>query len=669
MLALACASLPVCTLAQPEGGDTDFVELSLEELMDVRVDHVYGASRYEQKVTRAPASISIITAEDIRRHGHRTLAEALQSVRSLYVSNDRNYVYLGMRGFLRPGDYTTRVLVLVDGHRINDNLFDSGVIGREGMVDVELIDRIEVIRGPGSTMYGSSAFLGVINIVTKEGADVDGLELGADAGSHEAMRARAVYGEQLDSGLELMVSGGYYTSSGVERLYYPEFDQRISDDPRARNDGVASGLDDEAAHSIFASASYGDLSVSAFHAERDKNVPTGSFGTVFDAREWTRDYRSYVDVRYERRLHDDLQLRGSVYADEYRYLGSYPYDYAEEGAEPDIVDMRDGAVGQWIGTEWSLSARLQDRHTLLFGGEHRENVREFQYSYDDLEERQYYLAADRSSSTSGVYAQAEIELAPPLVLIGGARYDYYGSTFGGHLSPRAAVIYSPTATSTMKALYGRAFRAPNPYELYYYIEQQLRPTLAPETIDTYELVYEQYIGRAWRLGVSAYQYDVDDLVTQQLNDAGEYYWDNIERTRARGVELELGLTLPSGFSSTVSYTQQRSIDVLADQDLSASPRRMAKLNMSAPLWGDKLTAGLQLQYQSEMRTLSGGRTDDAFIGNLNVTSRGLWRGVEASFGLYNVFDANYAYPGAEDHLQDALEQEGRTFRGSLTYRF
>src|SRR6266498_736918 len=106
-------------------GSADPTELSLDQLVNIRVESVFGASKYEQKITEAPASISIITAEEIEKFGYRTLAEALESVRGIYVANDRNYTYFGLRGFMRPGDYNTRELFLVDGHRMNDDIFDS----------------------------------------------------------------------------------------------------------------------------------------------------------------------------------------------------------------------------------------------------------------------------------------------------------------------------------------------------------------------------------------------------------------------------------------------------------------------------------------------------------------------------------------------------------------
>ena len=153
--------------AQGTKAAPDLMDMSLEDLMKVEIDSVYGASGYKQKVSDAPASITIITAEEISRHGYRTLAAVLRNVPGFYVTYDRDYDYLGERGFGPPGDYNSRFLLLVDGHRVNDNIFDQAFIGTDFPVDLDLIDRIEVIRGPNSSLYVASALLGVINIVTK----------------------------------------------------------------------------------------------------------------------------------------------------------------------------------------------------------------------------------------------------------------------------------------------------------------------------------------------------------------------------------------------------------------------------------------------------------------------------------------------------------------------
>ena len=147
------------------------------------VEVVSTASKFPQSVKEAPASITVITAEDIRRYGHRTLADTLRSVRGFYTTYDRNYSYVGMRGFARPGDYNTRILLLLNGHRVNDGTYDMAPIGTDLPIDVSLIERIEIIRGPGSALYGTNAFFAVINVVTRTGANSPGLQVEPQAGS------------------------------------------------------------------------------------------------------------------------------------------------------------------------------------------------------------------------------------------------------------------------------------------------------------------------------------------------------------------------------------------------------------------------------------------------------------------------------------------------------
>jgi iron complex outermembrane receptor protein len=151
----------------------DLTALSIEELMNIPV---YGASRFEQKQTEAPSFVSVITGDSIRKHGYRNLADILRSISSFVVISDRNYNYIGVRGFGRTGDYNSRILVLIDHHRINENVYNAFDPGNGFPLDVDLIDRVEVIRGPGSSLYGSDAFFGVINIITKNGNHIGGVD-------------------------------------------------------------------------------------------------------------------------------------------------------------------------------------------------------------------------------------------------------------------------------------------------------------------------------------------------------------------------------------------------------------------------------------------------------------------------------------------------------------
>ena len=138
----------------------DMLDMSIEDLMEIEVSTVYAASRHRQKVTEAPSSVSIVTSDDIKKYGYRTLADILKSVRGFYVTYDRNYSYLGSRGFSRPGDYNSRYLVMVDGLRLNDAVYDTASIGTEFVLDVGPIDRVEVIHDRVLPCTGATPSLG-----------------------------------------------------------------------------------------------------------------------------------------------------------------------------------------------------------------------------------------------------------------------------------------------------------------------------------------------------------------------------------------------------------------------------------------------------------------------------------------------------------------------------
>ena len=223
--------------------------------MSLRIDSVYGASGFKQKVTEAPASITIITSEEIQRYGYRTLADILRNVPGFQVTYDRNYSYLGVRGYGLPGQYNSSIALLIDGHRVNDNIFDAALIGTEFPVDIDLIDRVEIIRGPNSSLYVASAFLGVISIITKRGRDLPEVSAAGDVASYGTYQGRISYGNKFKNGLELLLSGSFYGSHGQGRLFFKEFNNP------ATNNGVAVNADDDEFHQLFANASWGGFTL------------------------------------------------------------------------------------------------------------------------------------------------------------------------------------------------------------------------------------------------------------------------------------------------------------------------------------------------------------------------------------------------------------------------
>ncbi len=658
------AQEPQPLVAQDQKPPPDITALSLEELMQIEVASVYSASKYLQKVTEAPASVTIVTAAEIRQYGHRTLADILRSVRGFYITNDRNYSYIGVRGFARPGDYNTRVLLLVDGHRINDNVYDLALIGTELPFDVDLIDRVEIIRGPSSSLYGTSAFFGVINVIMKRGREVNGVEVSGEGASFETYKGRFSYGNQFANGVELLLSGSYYDSRGPRRLYIKEFD-----DP-ATNNGIAERADDDQSKNFFANLSFRDFSLRGAYGTREKGIPTGAYETLFnDARSRTTDRRGYLDLQYEHTFANQLAVAARVFYDIYFYDGTYVYDSSDNDT-PLLAFNTDASRGTWWGGEVQLTKTLLRRHKVTFGTEYRDNLRQDQINYD-LPTNLQYVNDRRKSKNVAFYLQDEFAIHEKLTLSAGVRHDHH-TTFGGIAKPRLGLIYHPAEKTTLKLLYGEAFRAPNNYELYFgaSILGRPNPDLRPENIKTSELVLEQYLGNHVRLSASGYLYRISGLISQQRDPTDSFNaFRNTGKMASKGLELEIETKLAVGVEGRFGYTLQDTQDRETKQTLTNSPRHLGKLNLMAPLFAKKVFVGLGLQYTSRRKTLDGANTAAVWLPNFTLVSQKLLSGLDLSFSIYNFFDKKYGDPGAEEHRQQMIEQNGRNYRLKLIYKF
>jgi iron complex outermembrane receptor protein len=651
-------------LPAPQEGSGGTAELS-ESLLFGDIPSIYSASKYEQKVSEAPAAVSIVTADEIQKFGYRTLADILSGLQGVFTTNDRNYHYVAFRGFGRAGDYNSRVLLLIDGHRINDAIYDSAPIGGEFPLDVDLIDRVEVIRGPASSLYGTSAFFGVVNVITKRGRDFQGLQVSGGYGSQNTYEARSTYGRRFGNGLEVVLSSSADHTDGDDRLFYPEFN-----DPET-NFGVAKDADDDDYYNLFAEISLVDFTLQAGYGYGKKVIPTASFETEFNTDDtWTVDSYSWLDLKYDHEFASGTQFLGRVFYDRYRYYGDYLYDYSETD-EPDLVVNRDDAIGERWGSELGLThdffGRL--RSTVGFEFEHG-----FQLDQENFDRRPrfYYLNDERDAFDWALYAQNELRLLDNLSLSAGLRYDHHDS-FGGSLNPRTALIYTPFGATTFKLLYGTAFRAPSAYELYYESLDSWKPSpdLDPETIQTFEFVAEQEIGEHLRFVGSVYHSEIEDLIELTTDPSDDFLiFQNVSDIESYGAEVRLDARWQNGMEGRVSYALQRAEDKETGERITNSPAHLFKANLVVPILRDRLFAGTEFQYVSRRKTVSGGRTDDYLVTNLTLHSRQmLLEGLEVSATVYNLFDEEYSDPASLDHVQNAIEQDGRTFFLKATYQF
>jgi len=627
----------------------DLTSLSLEQLLDVTI---VGASKYEQKQSEVAAAASVITRQEIKAFGWRTIGEAMASLPGIHTTYDRQYSYVGARGFGLPADYNTRILVTIDGNRLNDPNYDQAPFGRDFPLDMDLIERIEFIPGPGGAVYGQNAMLGVVNVVTRSGADVGGVELTV-AGQHpQSLReGRASWGKRLDNDVDMLVSISGMKSRGEDR-FFTFGSTGIS--------GVAAGMDGERDKELFARVTRGPWSFEFTHGDRSKDNPTGAYlSDPLVAGQYQADAYSVAQLGYQDSFAGDtMQFSARLFAGRERYRAildfTTPFDFL--------------ATSLWRGAEVRLVSTATAGHKWMLGLEAQDNIKRDQSVLDRVNSANDVVIPG-SGYRVGLYAQDEWRVADSLAATLGLRLDRNDVT-GSKLSPRAALIWQASPASTLKALYGRAHRAPNAFERDYGdgIAQVANPALNGETIDTLELVADHRVGHDLTLRGSVYQWTMHDLVTLGIDPvSGLTQYQSGPAIKARGLELSADKTWPAGVRLRGSVSLQ-DVAYYGGGALLNSPKLLGKLNLSGPLPWAGLHAGYELQYDSRRLSLDGSKLGGYAVSNLYLSTDALAKGMELSLGIYNLFGKRYAYPGSDTNWQNALEQDGRSIRLKLTYR-
>lgn len=652
---LAVFGLTATTVAQQ--GIKDLSDASLEELSNIQV---YSASKHMQNATEAPASVTVVTADEIQKYGYRNLADILRSVPGFYVTYDRDYAFVGVRGFGRLGDWNSRILVLIDGHRINNNVLGQAMVGNEFLVDVDMIERVEIVRGPGSSLYGANAFFAVINVITRTTKEVQDWELSFQAGSFGTFEGRATYGHELH-GLRMLLSGTFYNSQG-QTLFFPQFNNP------ANNNGITSDTDYESYKHILATLTYHGFTLQGLFSTRDKGVPTAYFGAVFnDPGDFNIDSHQYLNLGYQHSI-GKWQLDAHTSYDQARLQGPVPE--APLAAGDPIVLSTYSFRGNWWTGEAKVSRDLFERNHITLGTEIRDNVRQDQG--DLLNPPNVFSPEPNSSLIAAVYAQDEFSITNRVTLNAGVRYDHY-STFGGTTNPRAALIYRPAGKTALKLLYGRAFSAPDVYETTPnfggFYDDNLK--LQPEHIQSLEARVEQGLGQHFQLSGGAYRNRIDDLITLVLVPTDQnFQYQNAGSAQATGMDVEFSGRAVSGLQGKASFDYVNAYnDTAGHPALDNSPGPMAKLDLTIPLLGQSLFAGIDGQFLGRRLTLLQNSLSSYQVFNLTLLGHKVGKHFDVAASVYNVFDKKYFDPGRPEDPEDSIQQDGRNFRVKLTARF
>jgi outer membrane receptor for ferrienterochelin and colicins len=617
-MAIAGAVLAALTI----GGN-----VQAENVREVELENMVVTATMPQKImSEAPGAVEVISGEEIVEMNADTLADALEDATGLVMGMETGRQ---KRPSIR-GTGNKHTLVLLDGRRISSGFKDLTCLAQ---IPAEMIDHIEVVRGPVSGLYGSDAIGGVINVITKKPSE-------SLTGGVTAQYGQSTYGEGDESKgsahisstagqFGFFLSGSYRDKEGYDR------------DGVTPDDGDDIEMKSAAGRLIFDMKDGGSLT--AGFETVDKNM-TGLRDIQNQDRERDAD---------DKRLNYFLEYNGKPSAAGSLMLRAGRSEHENEIEFDPPTTLTPGTIGDETDAERTLdqldgryTAALGQRHVVTLGGQFLEESREDASGLDD------------SVETVSAYVQDEYQVADPLYLVMSLRYDDY-SDYGEEWTPRASLTWSMTDNLRLKGSYGLGFRAPDFLELFIptYMRRgklvyEPNPELEAETSETYEIALEGEKGR-FQGRITWFQNNIEDLIeavyyatTGSGKKQKDYYrYQNIAEATTSGVEMEWGIELPAGFDLSGNLAYLDTEDKSTGEELEGRPDWKGSLKLAYRNAPSGFRANLRLKYIGEQYYAD--EPEDAVTTVSAYVSKDLTRMLTLFAGADNLFNAgkdNYVEP-------------------------
>lgn len=644
-------------------GTADLTDIPFESLTGMQVS---TASRFVQSAREAPSAVEVVSREDIRRFGWRTLADILNSLPGLYSTHDGAYDFAGTRGFLIPGDYNTRFLLLVDGQRLNDNIYQQALLGDEFPLDPSLIERVEYVPGPGSSVYGGNAIFGVINVITRRPGEQSPLEISARLSAPEAGTVQISGSRRLPTGASLMAAVGGSIRSGRDTTYRDPVGGLQLGNGQPSPDGVAHDLDRLETRRVMLRYEDGGLTLTGLYGDRRVEPSSALYLGLFDTRlQNVVDANWSLTSHYQSAMSDSLHLEGR--------LGLSGSAYSSDTPFPDgggsLYLNHDESRGTWLSGDLRLLYTAYEGHKLIAGFD-------LQHDRDNRQRNHDVNAAinppvDISAPTDrrGLYLQDEWTFAADWRLNAGLRLDHLDGS-GSQSSPRLGLIWLADSDTTVKLLAGKAYRPANAYERDYGngINYLGNPLLQPETIRTLEAIYERDLASRSRLTVSLFRYRLDNLITQEALPGGSLQYRNQNPVRTAGAEVSWQTRLDCGLRLNASLAQSRIDD--AGALASFSPSWVFKLRGSHPLADGRWQAAVESRLLADSDYLWQGtryHLPTQVQVNLTLSPAQATPGLSWSLGVRNLLNRRNEQPASEEIPVPSVPGERRSVEIGVRY--
>ncbi len=659
------------------------------------------ATGTKQPLSQAPAVASVITSETIAAMGATDIDDILETVPGLHVSRDPfnyNPVYT-FRGIV--ADFNPQVLMLINGIPIT-NLFhgDRNLIW--GGMPVKNIAHIEIIRGPGSALYGSDAFAGVINIVTKTAKDISGTEIGGRGGSYDTWDAWLLHGDQYGD-WEIAFSAQHHKTNGPDQL--------ITADAQTMFDAGAGTSASLAPGSVNLSRENTDVRVDIsrqywrLRAGLQRRRDIGNGAGVASALDPNNRYESD-------RWNLDLSYDNPNFSENWALTTQFSYlDTSQEidkdlvifpaGADIGFGVLPDGLIGNPEVYERHYRFNVAsvysgwNNHLWRFGtGAHYGDLYKVEETKNfgidpatgnplplgspviDVSDTPYAFLPEEDRENYHAFIQDIWQFANDWTLTAGVRYDHY-TDFGDTVNPRLSLVWSVDHDLTAKLLYGQAFRSPSFAQRFNQNNPVAigNPDLDPETMESTELALDYHPSPNVRLAGNIFYYEWEDIVQFDPDGLGNLVAENTGIQKGKGFELEASWKLLQELELNANYAWQRSMDETIDKNAGMSPRQQLYLQMQ---WSfmSHWQLNSSVNWVMDRERVDGDTRkaiDDYRWVNLTVHRNFPDQGVSISFAARNLFDSDAREPSQGSssgaNIPDDLPLQERHFYAEIRYGF
>ena len=654
---------------------------------------VITASKMEESINKATASITVITDRELRQMGARNLADALRSVPGIGLTQASVGGWeIESRGVKTA--FSEKILFMLNSHPISVDLVNRADMMKLGLdnLPIKNINRIEIIRGPGSALYGANAFTALINIITKDAGDVDGIDISASGGSFDTQQYNVLFGKQFGK-LDVVANFNFYDTNGFDAFVRHDLQTNL-DQLMGTNASMAPGHSDswEKKYDAELKLGFKGLKFWGRYIRREAGAFFGVVNALTDDSHLKYDFYT-LGLEYSHEFNDQFELTTRLYRDYMafdNYWEGFPEGYA--GNFPEGFNMRSLAKCTKTGLEVQTTYQLHESNHIiagLMGEQQRQRGIEYFTNFHPLTNESVGESAglhdwsdslnwngDHDRDMWAIYAEDIWDIQDNLRLTIGGRYDHF-SDFGGVFNPRAGFAWEFIKNYRLKMMYGQAFRAPTFAEQYNTNGAAWvgSPDVQPEKVETIEISLGADFTDRISGGITYFHNNITDLIGFTEPDAkGNSTTANLHSVTSQGIELEMKVKLRRGSYIAANYTYQEPEDGDTGERLPDVPTHKGNIMTNWRLskhfnwYNHLLIKGKTLRAKGDTRDDISGYC----LLNTTLSARKFsekFDGLELRASVYNLFDKNYVDPAPAATLPGDYPQPGRSFVFEVRHEF